>query len=490
MAQRSIGDDVMIRVPGEEWIPLNESYLMEGATYEWHLSRKRANDLRFANIPLTYQMVDDGLTGSIVTPFQSGEITFSVDDEEYRMYLYPDSRKMTETQYDQMLIEILQEAAVCFQYAGSTRTLEHSGFQRDMSWSQWQYIITTFSNLSLLMGKLVQRPLRVLHNRTEFVRRETVKSLSPQTERWLEQTYGKGNQEGVPEQLKTSIREENIDVYENRLIKSQLRQLEQLLLRYYECGYKEVETEANRLLARVRYWLSHTFLREVSELTGSRVITQVFRKHPTYKLIYQWFERLFRHGQLHVGFGYSIPLKNTFDLYEMWCYFQVMKSCRKSGLLQDTSSLYRIENDGIFLDLSVNHQSKVSLNNGWKLYFQRVYQGNSPLFFTYTHRMIPDIVLEGSKEMVVFDPKYRVPANLSNAIGEMHKYRDGILSKKSGSRAVREVYVMTPWQDGQYIPKFFNEDYQEQHRMGAIVMNPGEQQEWLDEWIRKKMTEL
>jgi hypothetical protein len=54
--------------------------------------------------------------------------------------------------------------------------------------------------------------------------------------------------------------------------------------------------------------------------------------------------------------------------------------------------------------------------------------------------LIPDIV----KGIIVFDPKYRVPGNLGTALGEMHKYRDGILCRETGERAVKEVYILTP----------------------------------------------
>ncbi|MEH7096504.1 hypothetical protein [Neobacillus vireti] len=51
-----------------------------------------------------------------------------------------------------------------------------------------------------------------------------------------------------------------------------------------------------------------------------------------------------------------------------------------------------------------------------------------------TQRMIPDIVQEGENGLIVFDPKYRVPDNLGPALGEMHKYRDGILKRNNGER--------------------------------------------------------
>lgn len=53
-------------------------------------------------------------------------------------------------------------------------------------------------------------------------------------------------------------------------------------------------------------------------------------------------------------------------------------------------------------------------------------------------------MLEIEGELHVFDPKYRLDHNLPMALGEMHKYRDGIVRKVDGSRVVEEVYIVKP----------------------------------------------
>ena len=42
------------------------------------------------------------------------------------------------------------------------------------------------------------------------------------------------------------------------------------------------------------------------------------------------------------------------------------------------------------------------------------------------------------------DPKYRIPANLPMALGELHNYRDGILARDDDMRVVKEVCILTP----------------------------------------------
>lgn len=141
------------------------------------------------------------------------------------------------------------------------------------------------------------------------------------------------------------------------------------------------------------------------------------------------------------------------------------------GLVENTNNLYKVCKSSVFLDLATNKESKVQLKKGANLYFQRIYQSNTKEFCTYTHRMIPDIVIEFEKQLYVFDPKYRVPGNLSMALGEMHKYRDGILHKESGKQAVKEVFILTPEKgEGK---DFFDVKYHKNYNMGAIEVKVG-----------------
>lgn len=87
--------------------------------------------------------------------------------------------------------------------------------------------------------------------------------------------------------------------------------------------------------------------------------------------------------------------------------------------------------------------------------------------------MEPDITLESNEGILVFDPKYRVPTNLSTALGEMHKYRDGILVRDKEIPAVEDVFILTP-SKGQEELRYFQEWYHIRYRMGAIEMVPGQ----------------
>lgn len=76
--------------------------------------------------------------------------------------------------------------------------------------------------------------------------------------------------------------------------------------------------------------------------------------------------------------------------------------------------------------------------------------------------------------ILIFDPTYRVADNLGTALGEMHKYRDGIIHSKTGERAVQNVYIVTPTNSkaAQKI-KYFDKAYHEKYGMGALQLIPG-----------------
>lgn len=138
--------------------------------------------------------------------------------------------------------------------------------------------------------------------------------------------------------------------------------------------------------------------------------------------------------------------------------------------MRQTSSL---EQDGLVLKLSEKKESRIQLVGGATFAYQRWFTSATQVFATYTHGMKPDIVLEVEGKLYIFDPKYRLDHNLPMALGEMHKYRDGIVRKSDGSRAVEEVYIITPAL-GDESSKFFKNVYRNQYQMGAYCLKPGD----------------
>jgi len=132
-----------------------------------------------------------------------------------------------------------------------------------------------------------------------------------------------------------------------------------------------------------------------------------------------------------------------------------------------------LERDGLVLNLSEKKESRIRLAGGATLAYQRWFTSATQDFMTYTHGMKPDIVLEAGGKLFIFDPKYRLDHTLPMALGEMHKYRDGIVRRLDGSRAVEEVYIVTP-APGKENAHLFGDEFRQRYRMGAYSLGPGD----------------
>ncbi|MCA1054295.1 restriction endonuclease-like protein [Rossellomorea aquimaris] len=452
------------------WVPFQEAYLIEGTEYKLRY-KGEGIDLRVQGMPIPFYKEGDTFLSQLMTPFQSGSIQVYLNGNEFDTYIHPDSRKMTEQQFDVMIEDILNESNSCFQLSGLERGVNASGRKRGASWTQWMYIERSFHELRQIFDRIEKQPFRRLVKLPINQRREKVQRVEQATLHWLDK---RGYGDDVPLNVETTKTFESLDVYENQVLKKQLFDLSNLLRIYAIVERVDVSRKAAALQRIVIRWMNSPFLKEVSMHQGVYSITQKFRKHPIYRKWYQWFEQLFSHDQEGIGFDYPIAMKDTFELYEMWCFMKIVKVLREKNLIGDSKGLYKTTENGLFLDLAQNHESKINLRGGMKLYFQRNYQYNSKEFHTYTQRMIPDIVLEMGNEIIVFDPKYRVPGNLGTALGEMHKYRDGIVHRETGEKAVREVYILTPTsEESAEGMRFFQGEFQEAYKMGAIQMVPG-----------------
>lgn len=490
MEQPNSGDRLWLRSPNEAWYELGKAYLMEATTYEWRLegrNEKRLPKLQFCGVPLIPIHYDERfIYGEVTMPFQSGQISFEIEGTVYETYLYADSRKMTQEQFDHMISDILKEASLCFKHSEVKIGIQADERSRELTLAQWSYINSSFSSLSSIVRGIMVLPIRMLRAKDQFVRRENVKNVDTRMMGWLERNLGRRSTGLIPEFVHSSVREETFDVYENAILKKWLLELRRLIDRYGEIHYlKNVSDQSKAYSDQIRGWLRSPFFRDMRPYEGMVSETQVFRKHPVYRLAYKWFDRLYTHGREQIGFDFHYPLQETFSLYEIWCYLQVVRLFREQGMLKDSSGLYRVTKEGCFLHLSQHGESVVKLKNGMQLFYQRAYRynQNSRSFYTYTQEMIPDIVLETGNHIHILDPKYRVSGNLGMALGEMHKYRDGILNSETNERAVESVFILTP--EPARNLRYFESEFHRKYGMGAIGLSPGGGRKALEEWLQR-----
>jgi predicted component of viral defense system (DUF524 family) len=487
MGQHSSGGNFWLRSTGEPWVVLEEAYLTEASTYEWKYVMNGLEQpplVHFCGLlHLPHRLVESEAFGQLTTPFFSGQVSFEINGVKINSYIYPDVRKMTQDQYCLMLSDILQEASLCFGDSDIKKGIEADQHSRELSLAQWSYIDASFSSLTSMIRQVMEHPTRVLQAHEQQMRRERVNTVDTQTLGWIERNSGRSTAGTIPDTVRSSVREDSYNTYENRFLKRKLVELRHLLKLYGKSDRGEYTIRAEAYADRVGHWLRDPFFKQVMPYQGVVRISQVFRKHPVYRQCYQWFDRLYKHGNERIGMSYNYPLRETFVLYEIWCYMQLVKVFRENGLLQDSSDLFRTKKEGLFLHFAEHKESIVELKNGLRLSYQRVFQNDSQQFYTYTQRMIPDIVIEADDHLYILDPKYRIANNLGTALGEMHKYKDGILLRRNDERAVQKVFILTPVQSDEL--RYFKADSHEKYNMGAIALTPGGDLSSLKDWVDK-----
>ncbi|MBO1511127.1 DUF2357 domain-containing protein [Metabacillus bambusae] len=476
----------------KNWVSLNKIYLEEAKIYRWRTRSKESFQFRMQHLSLPMTKSQDGWEGVFETPFQSGITSFTITtkeaEEKIENYVYTDHRKLTEQQYQLLLDELLKEASICFQQSGLDTNISASGYTRECSMLQWMYIESSIYKLRNTFQKILAHPLRNLHKEEVLMRRERVKSVTPRSIAWMER-YGEsfgGTPKKLPSHIQTTKVEETFNVYENRVILLQLNELGSLLKTYTLINDVDIQKKATQYLDWISLWKKAEFLQGLRPLSGPVKITQVFRKHPVYRLWYQWFLSLHQFKNITFDIEQKLGLKDTYLLYEMWCFIQIIRTLRELGQLNDTAELFTKRDGYYFLRLAENKESVIKLNNGGKLIYQKIIQFNTNPYYSYTQRMIPDIVIDYHGQLFVMDPKYRIPANIPMALGEMHKYRDGILARDGDMTVVKEVYILTPIECYMTSDKnFYDVGYHERYRMGAYSFSPGETNELFKEWLEK-----
>jgi hypothetical protein len=188
-----------------------------------------------------------------------------------------------------------------------------------------------------------------------------------------------------------------------------------------------------------------------------------------------------------------MPLARTFDLYELWCFFRLLRAgADEFGAAgSDLSSLF-VQNPSGGLTIATESVS-VTLGGGVVLCFQKRYREfwvESDRRGSFSRTMVPDIVLvpsaaQGTEaDVIVLDAKYRIDQGLSEALNSIHTYRDALVQEHGNGQMagiVKAAYLLAPAltePEAEYektpIPgRLFHPIYRKQFRFGAATLKPG-----------------
>jgi predicted component of viral defense system (DUF524 family) len=129
--------------------------------------------------------------------------------------------------------------------------------------------------------------------------------------------------------------------------------------------------------------------------------------------------------------------------------------------------------------INIPQNEKLNKNQGYQVVYQKSYQkikAQDKGIGSYSGNKIPDIVIEifegkEIKEIVIFDPKYRISIGAgknpeenidADSINKMHAYKDSIISKNEGlemKRLVKKAVIVHPIDENEETSLGTNDDF-------------------------------
>lgn len=429
-----------------------------------------------------------------------------------------DGKKLTQDQFRKMVADISEVSQIAFSLSPAYSKTELAK-GKTFSLAQMEMMIIYLDDILKTVEAIARNPkkklfqfrrevplyqskqsdepavLKLIINPTGYMRPEKV-NVSTALRRVTERTNGILFDK-IPE-VDNRI---SYNTYENAFVKGFLkrlliaaRQIEKQLDLLSSGGLDEpqavIAASRKEKMKRHRRFIQKTiempFLREVTPLKMVDRYTVTMAKHPDYRKLYQYYLKFL---QTAAPLGYeclNLSLDRTYQLYEYWCFMKIAGYLMKNASEQDVdaSELFAFTNEsgGISLRLKHGEQSRVKINSNLSLYFQRQYNYiHDGTIGSYSFRMIPDIVIEqknedGSKTIVVLDPKYRVGYSaIQSALGDMHKYKDAIVDQ-DGNKIIKAAFILVPKQPESNgdSSRYLDNTYRKNYGFGVFVLTPGE----------------
>lgn len=226
--------------------------------------------------------------------------------------------------------------------------------------------------------------------------------------------------------------------------------------------------------------------------------SQLFFRSAPYRRFYSAY-RDFQAGLADVeGDFLKLPLRRTFELYELWCFLRLARAAALESEPDDSwreAFGQRADSTGLVVSIETRPFRFRSFAFVFKPRYREVWRSGAPEVGSFSREMIPDMALESGElpaglpcPVVGVDAKYRVEQGIDDAVTSIHMYRDALVHAGGGSngsdrRTVEAAFVITPrqpdsshaaaWRAEQAPAVFFREEYRSRFRFGAIVLRPG-----------------
>lgn len=458
-------------------------------------------------------------------PDYVGQVTIGLERPDGRSFwpaseviVDPHRHKLTRDQFATMIENINAEALLAYSLSPATRQVTLGQQQQHLELAQLEYLRQQIPALYRAVEMIARSPRRTLFReslsvplayspavddidmtrmwRQPDVLQQPMAENVPAGARTLYQQMG-GT---LPERISTGRQHISYDVYENQFLQHFLVRLSRVVrhtqMHLSTTAQDSALDAALRALARRRLnelstyrrmlynLLGLDFLKGLSPLRTIQPVTPTLRKDPAYARFYALYRQFDRAITPFSGPPFELSLEKTWQLYEYWCFFQVIAALRQ--LVGETSQFdaryLQPHADRVSLALP---QAEVHLNDRLRVYFQKSYSyygwqsTRTPTRSgTYSHEMRPDISIEIDApdgkitQIVVLDPKYRVSeSSLNEAMNDLHRYKDAIIGPDR-RRLVQTALALCP-SDAKGKALYFQDDYIRTHGLGSVVLCPG-----------------
>jgi len=454
--------------------------------------------------------------------FIAGSIDFELFENTKTIFckkliLSPSKSKLTYTEFEVMLSQILQESTELFSL-GESRISISEGVDYSTPLTKLEYLRVNFNSILLCVNEIIDNPISYLRSNIEY--QELSKftgAVDPTRITEAHSIYGtvKVNQKLLPAKLPVKICNSELDIYEHRCIKHCLsvwaswllftakqikkrtkkKRGEETLLKWAKRAFK--------LSSSFEQLVQNDFFRDINTFDSLLIEpTHIFSSTPQYRKFFEIQKKV------NLGIGNSLgdylqmPLARTYKLYEIWCYYRVISAMKFLG--------YGVRKFSIKENTSPLNKGSIILSatfDDFSLHFQRNYDEywkSDDGIGSYSRTMIPDISLQvpsSDDSIIIFDAKYRVETSLNEAISSSHMYRDAIVCEDNDeiTRKVVGAYLLSPsipsdsagnWMDESSPKVFFHPAYVKKFQFGIMSLNPSSSIEKVAEVLKRILSSL
>jgi hypothetical protein len=447
--------------------------------------------------------------------FNAGRVEFSLmlgkglATTEFELVTDPLRAKLTRTQFDLMVGEILEDSLTLFSLSAFRVGVAAGTGAVVPPLARLEYIRSRISQLEQAIGQIAARPVRTLAGHEglrplslaapirsyELRRSLTGTPLRKVTHQRLP---------AIPQHIRKQTRVATADIAEHRAIGAFLRALQSWL-----------DTAASRLEERskneddlpVRTWIrrSRSLARRVGRLIALPLFDEItittakVRVSPIFRhvLAYRRFFKIHREISLGLarvqGDFLNMPVSRTFELYELWVFLRLVRAAVQHFNVTTVSVEKLFDAGAAATGVAQFAATPTFTLNGVTFALKRPFREywlDNFLIGSFTRDMIPDISVvapsgDAHRKLVVLDAKYRVLSHLNDAISSLHTYRDAIVRETEHgdlTHAVVAAYLVSPhvaalsagtWKSTKMPHRLFHPEYRSKFRFGAVSLIPG-----------------